>query len=308
MNIFHHAAELQPGDRKVCAAIGVFDGVHLGHQQVLRQTLADARQCEGLPVAITFDRHPASVLAPERAPQMIYRLEKKLATLGELGFEHIYLIHFDPEFSRLTGEEFIRGLVRDFGALASICVGRNFTFGHRRSGNVALLETLGAEHGFRVHGLAAVALDGQPVSSTRIRNAIAQGDLDAAGQMLGRAYTLCGPVVAGDRLGRRIGFPTANIESTGLVTPPHGVYAARATLQGRSFRAAVNIGTRPTLEADRPVRQVEAHLLDFDGDLYGRELELNFIERLRDEMKFPDLEALKAQIRADLAAARRAFE
>lgn len=308
MNVFHKASDLKPGDRKVCAAIGVFDGIHLGHQQVLRQTLADARQCEGIPVAITFDCHPSTVVAPDRAPQMIYRLKKRLATIAELGFENIYLIQFDEAFSQLTGTEFISGLIKDFGTLTSICVGRAFTFGHRRSGNVKLLKELGANHGFKVHGLAAVALDGEPVSSTRIRSAIADANLDAAGQMLGRAYTLGGPVIKGAQLGRQLGFPTANLETAGLITPPHGVYAVLAAARDKSHRAALNIGIRPTVQSGEPVRQIEAHLLDFEGDLYDQDLEITFVKRLRDEQKFPDLDALKTQIAADVEAARSAFD
>lgn len=307
MEIFDHPAQLQTEGRRVCVAVGVFDGVHLGHQQVLRQTLADAGQLEGIPVAITFDRHPACVIAPPRAPSMIYPLDKKLSTIESLGFEHAYVIPFDEPFSRRTGEEFITSLVSGFGKLASICVGSAFTFGHRRSGNVALLRKLGGEHGFTVHGLAAVALDGEPVSSTRIRSAISKGDLDAAGQMLGRPYTLSGPVIKGAQLGRQLGFPTANIEVANLLTPPHGVYATHVEAGEESWRAALNMGVRPTVNEPDPRLHVEAHLLDFDGDLYGKNLEVTFLKRLRPERKFPDLDALRAQIEADVAATRDAF-
>jgi riboflavin kinase / FMN adenylyltransferase len=307
MMVIRKASELQPGTQKVCAAIGVFDGVHLGHQQVLRQTLADARHYEGIPVAITFDRHPATVVTPERAPKMILRLEQKLAAITQLGFDHIYLIPFDEPFSRITGAEFITGLATDFGSLASICVGSAFTFGHRRSGDVGLLKELGARYDFKVHGLAAVALDGQPVSSTRIRSAIGLGELDAAGQMLGRAYTIGGPIIRGAQLGRLLGFPTANIDTENLITPPHGVYAAHLRVGTESYRAALNIGVRPTVDHDDSRLHVEAHLLDFSADLYGQDVEITIVEHLRPEQKFPNLDALKTQISADVDAARRIF-
>jgi len=308
VNVIHAASELQPGRRKVCAAIGVFDGVHLGHQQVIRQTLADARQHEGLAVAITFDCHPSTVVAPARTPLMIYSLPQKLRAIESLGVDAALVIHFDRDFSRIPGEEFIRHLARDFGGLSSVCVGGEFTFGYQRSGNVALLQTLGKELKFTVHGLSAVALDGQAVSSTRIREAVHRGDLDSAGQLMGRAYSLCGAVVCGDQLGRKLGIPTANVDVAGLAVLPHGVYAAHVAVRGRSHRAAVNIGVRPTVSSAAPRLQVEAHLLDFDGDLYGEELEITFAAKLRDERKFPSVEALTAQIRQDIAATRKMFE
>jgi len=307
MTIIHAAGELNPGHLKVCVAIGVFDGVHLGHQQVIRQTVSDAEQQEGLAVVITFDRHPNSVVAPDRVPPLIYSLPQKLRAIGALGADTTLVIHFDPAFSRQSGEDFIRGLVRDFHHIHSICVGSSFTFGHKRSGNVALLKKLGEELHFIVHGLSAVSLDGQVVSSTRIREAIGGGQLDAASQMLGRAYSLAGQVVRGDQLGRKLGFPTANIDTAGLVIPPNGVYAVHAHVQGKSYRAALNIGHRPTLENLAPRLRVEAHLLDFDGDLYGQEMEITFVEKLRDERKFPSLDTLKEQIARDIEAARRLF-
>lgn len=307
MRVLSAASELKPGSRKVCVAIGVFDGVHLGHQQVIRQTLADARQHEGMPVVITFDRHPNSVVAPERVPPMLYALPQKLRALESLGVANTLLIHFDRAFSEQTGEQFIRGLARDFGRLASVCVGSEFTFGRQRSGNVTLLKQLGAELHFTVHGLAAVALDGVPVSSTRIREAVRTGDLDSASQMLGREYAIAGTVVRGEQLGRRLGFPTANLDVTGLVLPPNGVYAVHVRLCGRELRGALNLGLRPTLARPQPHLQCEVHLLDFTGEIYGAELELSFVTKLRDERKFPDVEALKVQIARDLTAARELF-
>jgi len=303
MNIIQTATELKTGGKRVCLAIGFFDGVHLGHQQIIRQTIADARQHDGIALVLTFDKHPNAVVAPEKTPPLIYSLPQKLRAIQSLGLEDILLIGFDKPFSRQTGEEFVRALARDFGKIHSICVGANFGFGHKRSGNVALLKKLGAELHFQVHGLSAVSLDGQAVSSTRIRDIIRAGDLNEASQMLGRSYAICGKVVLGDKLGRTLGFPTANLDVTGLVLPPNGVYAAVTRHEGRLYRAALNIGVRPTVATGRQLR-VEAHLLDFDGDLYGRELEIEIGEKLRDEKKFASPLELKEQIGRDVMAVR----
>lgn len=307
VNVIEQAAQLQAGGRKVCLAIGVFDGVHLGHQQVIRRAMADAQQEDGLAVVVTFDRHPNTVVAPDRVPPAIQSLPQKLRTLSALGVDATWLIHFDPAFSQQTGEEFVRGMCRDFGRVFSVCVGSDFSFGRKRSGNVALLETLGGELGFAVHGLSAVALDGEVVSSTRIRETIRLGNLYGASQMLGRCYALAGKVVKGDQLGRQLGFPTANLEATGMVLPPDGVYAVRALAQGKWRRAVLNIGRRPTLASPEPALRVEAHLIGFEGDLYGEEIELTFVEKLREEMKFASLEALKTQIAADVKRADEIF-
>ena len=304
MRLIHAASELGHGNRKVCLAIGVFDGIHLGHQQIIRQTIADARLHDALAVVITFDRHPNSVVAPDRVPQLIYSPSQKIEAIKLLGADAMWEIHFDREFSQMTGEAFISGLFRDFGKIQSICVGADFVFGHRRSGNVALLKKLAPELGFQVHGLAAVSLDGQVVSSTRIREAIRAGNFDAASQMLGRPYTICGKVVAGDRFGRQMGFPTANLDVTGMTLPPNGVYAAATLISGKFYQAALNIGLRPTLNSSVPQLRVEAHLLDFEGDLYGSEIEIEPGQKLRDERKFSSQDDLRHQIGLDVAAVR----
>jgi len=307
MNIIQDPDEWTNRPSRVCLAIGFFDGVHLGHQQVIRQALDDAGQGESEAVAVTFDPHPATVIAPERAPALVYSLERKLATLAGLGVRHTLLLHFDETLCRQSGEAFVRGLQSHWEGIDSICVGNQFRFGHRREGNVALLRRMGEDIGFAVHGLAAVALDGEPVSSTRIRASIRQGDFGKAGQMLGRPYRLVGRVVEGDRLGRQLGFPTANLDVTGLVLPPAGVYAVHLVWKGREHRGVLNIGVRPTLQSATPAVRVEAHLLDFDGDLYGELLEVGFIRHIRDERAFPTLDALKEQIRNDIGFARESF-
>jgi len=307
MRLVHTVAELGSGPVKACLSLGFFDGVHLGHQQIIRQTIADARQHEALALVITFDRHPNTVVAPERVPPLIYSLPQKLRQIELLGVDALLLLHFDKAFSLQTGEEFIRALSRDLGQIRSICVGASFSFGHKRSGNVELLRKLGAELNFTVHGMAAVSLDGKTVSSTRIREGIVTGKLDSASQMLGRAYSLSGEVVRGDGLGRQLGFPTANMDADGLVLPPNGVYAVRAELPNGSHRAVLNIRVRPTLRSPKPRLQVEAHLLDFSGDLYGKILEVVFVDKLRNECKFNSMQELRDQIAQDILEARERF-
>ncbi len=304
MDIIRSANELRSRAKKVCAAIGVFDGLHLGHQAVLDRARADARAVDGLVAVVTFDRHPQSIISPERAPPLIYALAQKLSVLESMEVDVTWLIPFDQEFSRIGAEDFIRGLVRDFCPMHSLSVGAEFTFGYRRGGNLELLERMGRELEFQVHGMEAVEFGGEPVSSTRIREVIRAGDLVAATAMLGRSYSVAGPVMPGDQLGRKIGFATANLSVTELVLPPDGVYAAEVPLVGRMHPAVLNIGHRPTLRQPTGSRQFEVHLLDFSSDLYGRQLEVIFRQRLREEQRFANLEELAAQIRRDVEAAR----
>jgi riboflavin kinase/FMN adenylyltransferase len=305
MKIIRAANELKVKGKKVCLAIGFFDGVHLGHQQIIRQTISDARQHGAVAVVLTFDRHPNTIVAPEKVPPLIYSLPQKLRAIESLGADALLLIQFDKKFSEQTGEEFIRSLACDFGKIHSICVGANFVFGHKRSGNVALLKKLGAELNFSVHGLAAVSLDVEIVSSTRIRETIRAGNLDAASQMIGRTYAISGRVVEGDRLGRQLGFPTANLDAANLILPPNGVYSGCTKLKGRFYRVALNIGLRPTVASATPQLRVEAHLLDFSGELYGRELEIEIGEKLRDERKFNSANELREQISKDVLAVKK---
>ena len=307
MKIVRSPQELHTPEGKVCLAIGFFDGVHLGHQQIIRQTVTDARRHEALAAVLTFDCHPNTIVAPARVPPLIYSMAQRVRVIGSLGPDALVALHFDKSFSEKPGEVFIRELARSLGHLQSLCVGANFVFGHKRSGNVALLKELGRELKFAVHGLAAVALDGQAVSSTRIRHAILAGDLDAASQMLGRAYSLAGTVVRGDAVGGQLGFPTANLDVAGLALPPAGVYAVHIAAKTRTFRGVMNIGFRPTLRHSEPQLRVEAHLIDFHGDLYGEELEVTFVEKLRDERKFNSLAELRDQIARDILEAQMRF-
>jgi riboflavin kinase/FMN adenylyltransferase len=304
MKLIRTANELDNGSRKVCLAIGVFDGVHLGHQQIIRQTIADARQHDAIALVVTFDRHPNTVVAPDRVPPLIYSRAQKSRVIELLGADALLEITFDKSFSEKSGDVFIRELAHDFKKIHSICVGADFVFGYQRSGNVALLKKLGAELNFYVHGLAAVSLDGEAVSSTRIREAIRAGDFDATSQMLGRPYAISGHVVEGDRFGRQLGFPTANLDATNLILPPNGVYSGCTKLKGQLYRVALNIGFRPTMASAAPQLRVEAHLLDFDGGLYGEELEVELTGKLRAERKFASPAELREQIASDIAQVR----
>ncbi|MBL9134624.1 MAG: riboflavin biosynthesis protein RibF [Verrucomicrobiales bacterium] len=304
MKVLTDAEPLGSPPQPASLAIGVFDGVHLGHASVIRQTLADARAVSGIAVAVTFDRHPDAIVAPERTPPLLYPLWRRLDALASLGISTALVFPFDAKFRAQPAETFVDRLTRGFGNVASIAVGNQFVFGHGRGGNVDLLQRLGRERGFVVHPIPPCTLDGKPVSSTRIRERVAAGDLVGASTLLGRPYSIGGDVVMGDQLGRTLGFPTANLAVAGLVLPPMGVYTAIAHLQGRRIPAAVNIGRRPTVADSAPETRVEAHLLDFEGDLYGARLELELAERLRPETRFPSREALVDQIGRDVFEVR----
>ncbi len=307
LQVIRSAAEFPTAGRKVSLAIGMFDGVHLGHQQVIRHAVADAEQHEGVTIVVTFDRHPSTIVAPTRVPPLIYSLPQKLRAIASLDADAVLLVHFDEAFSRQPGEVFIRQLAKEFSPLHGITVGSSFTFGHKRDGNVELLKKLGVELGFTVHGIAAVSLDNVPVSSTRVRELIRSGALDRAAEMLGRKYALGGTIIQGDHIGRKFGFPTANIDSTDRALPPNGVYAVHAYVRGSRHRAVLNIGVRPTITSPTPQPRVEAHLLNFNGDIYGEEMELTFVKKLRDEQRFPSIDALRAQIQQDVEQALKVF-
>ncbi len=288
-----------------CLAIGVFDGVHRGHAEVARRALATARSVGGRAVAVTFDRHPQAVVAPETAPLLIQPLWRRLDALAELGLDAALVFEFTEAFAAQPATAFVERLTRGFGRVAEICVGTTFVFGHRRSGDLALLEAMSRQHGFRVVGVPPLVENGEAVSSTRVREAVGAGDLDRAAGLLGRPYSLAGEVLTGDRIGRTLGFPTANLDVRGLVLPPIGVYGAWASWPGASRRAAaVNVGRRPTVSGlPGPVR-VEAHVIGFEGDLYGRRLELEIGPCLRGEVRFGSRDELTRQIGRDVEAVR----
>jgi riboflavin kinase/FMN adenylyltransferase len=301
MRVITDAEPLGAPPPPVSLAIGVFDGVHIGHAAVVRRMLADARTTAAVPVVVTFDRHPYATLAPDRTPPMIYPLWRRLDALAELGAELALVFRFDLAFSRQSAESFLERLLTGFGRVTSIAVGAGFVFGHRRGGNVALLRNFGQARGFIVEAVEPVQWKSEPVSSTRVRESIAEADFSTTAGLLGRPYALAGEVRHGDHLGHQFGFPTANLDVDGLVLPPAGVYAAIARWSGKVRPAAVNIGTRPTLNPASAAIRVEAHLLGIDTDLYGQRLELEFHHCLRPEVRFSSLDELIAQIQRDIA-------
>ena len=288
-----------PRLRSPVAAWGVFDGVHVGHRKLLDAVLGWAR-ADGVPSAVlTFDRHPAEILRGAVVP-MITPLAERLRLLGAIGLDFCVVLNFTKAFAETSARDFA-GLLRDGLGARGLVLGHDTRFGKGREGDVALLESLG----MTIRRCEPEILDGRPVSSGRIRDAVLAGRLDEARLMLGRPPSVFGTVVRGDRRGTQLGFPTANLALHHAVRPPGGVYRAEVPLEGRTWRAVANLGTRPTFGAGG--ERIEAHLLDWKGgDLYGRVLELRFLGRLRDERKFESVDALRKQIEDDVAAASRA--
>ena len=288
-------------------AIGVFDGVHLGHRAVIARTLADARRAGGTAVVVTFDPHPIRLLRPQQAPRLLTSTPHKLRLIRELGVDQMLVIPFDQEFAATPPAEFIRALAAAARPLREICVGFEWSFGKDRAGNLALLDQLGQELGFDEVGVPAVEIEGNIVSSTLIRRAVETGDLEAAARFLGREYTILGTVKKGAQLGRTLGFPTANLSAHNEQFPPNGVYAVEIARGAQTLHGVANIGVRPTIENASGERVIEVHLFDFSADIYGEDLEVTFRQYLRPEQKFPNLEALREQIAADAATARTAL-
>lgn len=284
--------------------IGMFDGLHRGHQAVVAQALEMARALALPCTAVTFVQHPRTVLRPDHPVPLLTSWDEKQAALAALGLDRTVGIHFTDAFARLSPQEFAERILRGQLQARHVCVGYNFAFGHQQCGNGDTLIALGSELGFEVSVLPPVALgDDDPVSSSRIRRLLGTGEVDAARRLLGRPYELSGEVVPGDRRGRELGFPTANLSiPDAKLLPAHGVYAGYAQVDGQAHRCVLNLGQRPTF--DPPELRVEAHLLDFSGDLYGRPLRLQLLHRLRAETAFPGVRELVAQIGADLAQAR----
>jgi riboflavin kinase/FMN adenylyltransferase len=291
-------------------SVGNFDGVHLGHQTLVAVAVADARVSGGTAAVLTFDPHPSRILSPDRAPEALMTVDQKAEVLGGLGVDRLVVLPFTRELSHETPDEFARLVLQGAFGARVVVVGSTFRFGRGRAGDVALLARLGEAMGFRVHGLDPVMHEGTPISSSRIREALARGAVEAASRLLGRRFFVDGTVVRGAGRGRTLGFPTANVAPMNEMLPGAGVYAAwcrRLDDPGRVPQAAVvNVGRRPTFGGG--AMTLEAHLLDVQGDLYGRALRVEFQERLREERAFPGAEALAEQIERDVARAREVLE
>lgn len=304
MQVLRQLSDLAQLHRPLHVAIGVFDGVHLGHQRVIAQ----ARQAAGkddAAVTITFDPHPARVLHPEKAPPLLTSLPHKLQLIERLGVDACLVLTFDAAFAATPAEKFIEQLSAPTHRLRQVCIGARFHFGHHRTGNARLLERLAPSQGFTATEIPAVTTpDGESISSSAVRQHVLHGRLDHAAAMLGRSFSLLGTVEPGDHRGQTLGFPTANLNPHNEVLPPDGVYAARVVLGDQILIGVVNIGRRPTFAQATPGRYIEVHILDFTGNLYGRDVEVVFVQKLRAEQKFPDPSALQQQIQADIARAR----
>ncbi|MFW2380648.1 MAG: bifunctional riboflavin kinase/FAD synthetase [Acidimicrobiales bacterium] len=289
--------------------IGVFDGVHRGHRFVLDETRRLADHDGARLAVVTFDPHPARIVRPESAPKILTGIEHRLELLREFGVDTTVVVHFDQAQAHERAMAFVDRVIVDCLSASSVSVGDDFHFGYRREGTTELLAEIGAERGFDVHPLDQVLQPGEggaPVSSTAIRRAIADGEVEEAAEMLGRLHQVRGEVRAGDQRGRTIGFPTANVDvSPERAIPADGVYAAWYVFaDGSRHPAAVNVGKRPTFYADADRSLVEAHLIGFDGDLYGTEGRVEFVKMLRTERRFDGIDALKSQLQTDIDEAK----
>jgi riboflavin kinase / FMN adenylyltransferase len=299
--VAHDLDEVTPAPSVV--TIGNFDGVHRGHQVLLRRAVDAARERGVRPVAVTFHPHPAAVLRPGAEPPALQSIDDRIHHLLGTGIDLVLVLRFDERLASLGPHVFVEQVLVDRLQAVQVIVGSNFRFGHRASGNVVTLNDAGATYGFRTEAVSLLDLDGVPLSSSNIREHLDAGDVAWANRALGRPFSLVGEVVPGDGRGRTIGVPTANLRVLdGALVPANGVYAGHAELEGARHPCVTNVGIRPTFDGER--RTVEVHLLDAHVELYGRQLRATFEHRLRDERRFGDVDELVAQIRADIDAAR----
>jgi riboflavin kinase / FMN adenylyltransferase len=308
MQVIHFPDDLRPPRwPQPVLALGNFDGMHRGHLKIIERVRRVADERGGASVAMTFDPHPSKIVRPDKAPPLLMTNQQKLDALARAGMHGVAIVRFTPDLAMWDPETFVRNVLVDWLHVAEVWVGANFLFGHDRAGNFSALRSLGARYGFRAEKIDPVRYKEFVVSSTRIRRLIAEGRVDEAGALLGHHYTIDGSVVQGQQRGRGLGFPTANVCSENEMSPPRGVYATVLTLNGVAYPSITNIGKRPTFE-DSEENIIETHVLDFDKDLYGANVKLGFVLRLRDEKRFENVDALVRQIGADRDAARGLFD
>lgn len=308
MDVIHFPEDPRPVNwRSPVLALGNFDGLHRGHVKIIERIQRGAGERGGTSVVLTFDPHPPRVLRPDKAPPLLMTKPQKLDALARAGAQGAAVVRFTREMSQWEPEHFVRAVLVDWLRVAEVWVGADFLFGRERSGNFNLLRTLGAQHGFRAEKIDPIRYKDFVVSSTRIRRLVSEGRVDEAGALLGHHYAIDGIVVEGAKRGREIGFPTANLKTENDLIPPNGVYATVVTMDGQVMASVTNVGQRPTF-GDNLATTIESHIIGKSLDLYGRNLKLAFVQRLRDERKFPDLEALQEQIAADVRRATRLFD
>ena len=300
MEVLHELADLRSLRGPVYFAIGIFDGVHRGHQALIEEAQADARKTGGTAVVMTFEPHPMMFFQRAEPPLRLSSPRHKEVLLERQRVTHLAVLPFEAARAGQTAEQFVEDLRAACQPLGGVVVGADWKFGKGRGGDVALLKRMG---GFEVDGIPAVTLDGEAISSTAIRLAIAKGNLQFAEKALGRPYAVLGRVVPGRSMGHKLGFPTANLEVSGLQLPPDGVYAVGVRVGDKAFRGIANLGIRPTLTTDHQ-RVLEVHLFEFDGDLYGMEIEVEFLSFIRPEKKFGSIDELRDQIARDVATVK----
>jgi riboflavin kinase/FMN adenylyltransferase len=306
MRLFHGTdnADIQ---RPTVLTLGVFDGLHLGHQLIIRTVAERAHVLGAVPTVVTFDPHPRAVLHPQSAPPLLQTLDQKVEGFGILGIEQTIVVRFTEQFSQVRAEDFLRDVVRERLHAREVYLGRGFNFGHNREGDIELLQRVSADLGFVGAEVPEVRLRGVRVSSSRVRQLLAEGRVNLARRMLGRPYGVEGLVVRGNERGHTLGFPTANLHPQNRVLPAHGVYVTGTLIDGQWRRSVTNVGTRPTFETTTEP-SVETFVMNWTGDLYGDVIRVRFLYRLRDEMKFPSLATLQSQIKKDVARAESYFE
>lgn len=306
MIVIEQIQDLSDGYPSPAVAVGTFDGVHLGHREVLGRVVRRARREGGTAVAFTFARHPLEVVNPPKAPRLITPLSVKRDIMAALGIDLLIAVNFTPALAATTPRDFVQCYLVDRLRARFVCIGYDFAFGQARAGSPALLRALGKTHRFELDVVPAMTEDGHVVSSTRIRGLLAKGELRQATRLLGRPYAMLGVVERGAKRGRGLGYPTANLAATADLIIPDGVYAGRTWLNQRLHKALINVGSAPTFGGE--VRRVEVHLLETEeGDLYGETLTLFFLERLRDERRFDDPSLLRRQIDRDKRQAEAVF-
>ncbi len=306
MKLFHgtdNAEILRP----TVLTLGVFDGLHLGHQQIMKTVVERAKALNAVPTAITFDPHPRAVMNPDNAPPLLQTLDQRLGSFDVLGIEQAIIIRFNRAFAEQSAEEFLRDVLFERLHAQEVYLGKGFAFGKERAGNIDLLRKISTELGFFADEVGEIQLRGQRISSSKIRRLLGEGNVNLARRMLGRPYGIEGRIVRGAQRGRTIGFPTANMQTVNRMMPKSGVYVSASLIEGKWLRSITNVGVRPTFGNDLEP-SIETYVIDWDGDLYGDVIRVRFLHRIRDEKKFNGIDELKSQIGKDVDRARKFYD